>query len=96
MDVGFTRVRRGSTIEEEVEGCKVAECPTLTDRGLREMEEKDVPAVLELYQRYMRRFDMAFEFESQEEIRHQYLSSAKDEPGKPPNKQYMWAYVVEV
>ena len=96
MDVGFTKIRRGWTLEGEVQRHQIADCPVLLTGGLREMEEKDVPAVLELYRRYMRRFDMAFEFHSADEIRHQYLSSPKDAQGSTPDKQYMWAYVVEV
>lgn len=82
---------------------KVPEKPRLIDPqyGLRELEEKDIPAVAELYERFMSRFGMAIKF-TEDEIRHQFLSgrgngpSVKDSWKTPREGQVVWAYVVEV
>jgi hypothetical protein len=59
-------------------------------RGLREMQEKDVDAVLSLLKRYLGRFDMAPEFTRDEAI-HWFVP--KIESG---GEQVVWSYVVEV
>lgn len=81
---------------------KVPERPRLLgDHGLREMEEKDIPAVADLYTRYMKRFGMYLEF-TEDEVRHQFLSGRGEGPGvkdswkKSRPGQVVWAYVVEV
>ena len=68
--------------------------------GLREMEEKDVPQVAELFAQYQKRFDMAPVFNI-DEIGHQFLSgqgSGSIGDGGPGRRvgQVTWAYVVEV
>ena len=79
----------------------LAPTPVLADKGLREMEEKDVDAVEELFKRYMSRFKMAPEF-SKGEIQHNLLSGrgtgelgAGGVPGRRSH-QVVWSYVVEV
>ena len=82
---------------------KVPERPRLIDphHGLRELQEKDVPEVSVLYERYMSRFGMAIKF-TEDEIRHQFLSgrgtgpSTNDSWRTPREGQVVWAYVVEV
>ncbi|KAI6005702.1 N-myristoyl transferase [Pisolithus albus] len=66
--------------------------------GLREMEEKDIPQVADLFARYMQRFNMA-PIMTVGEIRHLFLSGRGDveqpcEKYRRP-KQVLWAYVVE-
>jgi len=74
--------------------------PVLTHLGssLREMEEKDVPAVAALHTRYMQRFDMAPAM-SLDEVRHQLLSGKgigeKDKENSRREGQVVWTYVVE-
>lgn len=66
--------------------------------GIREMTEKDIPQVTELYARYMERFDMVPVMDAQE-IKHQFLSGAgKAGTGDKWRRegQVVWAYVVEV
>ncbi len=80
---------------------KVPERPRLLDQGLREIEERDVPQVCDLFARYMRRFDMSPVF-NEDEIRHQFLSGMGEgrrggETWKHPREgQVVWTYVVEV
>ncbi|KAF9075181.1 N-myristoyl transferase [Rhodocollybia butyracea] len=65
--------------------------------GIREMTEKDVPQITELYTKYMQRFDMVPVMTAQE-IKHQFLSgSGKAGTGDKwrHNGQVVWAYVVE-
>lgn len=65
--------------------------------GLREMQDGDIKAVVELYENYMKRFNMA-PVMSEEEMRHHMLSGKGT--GEPKNgrrkAQVVWAYVVEV
>ena len=67
--------------------------------GLREMEQRDIPAVAALYTRYMERFTM-MTIMSIDELRHQFLGGLgegegpKDWKGRR-DKQVVWAYVVE-
>ena len=65
--------------------------------GLREMEEKDVPAVHTLWQKFMACFDMVPDV-TEEEVQH-YLLSGRGE-GELKNRrregQVVWSYVVEV
>jgi len=73
---------------------------TFRTPGLREMEEKDLPQVAELFAQYQKRFDMAPVFNI-DEIGHQFLSgqgSGSVGDGGPGRRvgQVTWAYVVEV
>lgn len=84
---------------------KVPDVPRLLDPsgngGLREMEERDVPEVAELFSRYMKRFGMTFVM-TLDEVRHQFLSgrgegpSSKDSWKTPREGQVVWTYVYEV
>jgi glycylpeptide N-tetradecanoyltransferase len=87
------------TIARMIRQFKVPSTPTLSRAGLREMEERDVPAVTELYGRYMERFDMIPLLE-EDDVLHQFLSGrGKGEleasTGRRPG-QVVWTYVVEV
>ena len=80
---------------------RIPDRPHLLSQGLREMEEKDVPAVTDLYARYMKRFGMAIVM-TQDEVRHHFLSgrgegpSTKDSWKNPREDQVVWTYVIEV
>lgn len=58
-------------------------------KGLREMQLKDVDAVLELLKTYLARFDMAPVF-TKEEVEHWLLHD------KDLAERVIWSYVVEV
>ena len=77
---------------------KLPSAPHLTASGLREMEERDVVQVTDLYKRYMDRFGMS-PLMTAEEVRHNFLSGKgtgeKDASGRREG-QVLWAYVVEV
>lgn len=66
-------------------------------QGLREMQDGDIKGVLEIYERYMKRFNLT-PVVSEDEMRHHMLSGKGT--GKPKNgrrqAQVVWAYVVEV
>ena len=69
-------------------------------QGLREMEEKDIVVVADLFTRYMTRFEMVPIY-SVEELRHQLLSGmGEGEMGSGGvgrrTGQVTWSYVVEV
>lgn len=57
--------------------------------GLRSTQRKDVPAVLDLLQRYMKRFELAPEFDA-EEVNHWMVHDEKTTA-----EQVIWTYVVE-
>jgi glycylpeptide N-tetradecanoyltransferase len=97
VNVNFTYVPRSMTLARMMRIFKV---PSSTHLGnsLREMEEKDVPAVAALHTRYMQRFDMAPAM-SLDEVRHQLLSGKGTGEKKKENSrrsgQVVWTYVVE-
>jgi glycylpeptide N-tetradecanoyltransferase len=101
VNVHFAYVPSNMTLARMIRLNKVPERPRLLNQGLREMEEKDVPEVTELYGQYMKRFGMAIEF-TEEEVRHQFLSGRGIGPSRPDSwknpreKQVVWAYVFEV
>jgi len=79
---------------------KVPATPILASSGLREMEERDVAQVADLYARYMTRFEMV-PVMTVEEVRHQFLSGrGRGELGEGGEGrregQVTWAFVVEV
>ncbi|KAN0136941.1 Myristoyl-CoA:protein N-myristoyltransferase, N-terminal domain containing protein [Lactarius tabidus] len=98
VDVKFTYVPRDMTIARMIRQAKVPSIPTLARSGLREMEEKDVSAVSELFRRYMERFDMVPLFD-EEDIRHQFLSGRgtgeREASSGRRSGQVVWTYVVE-
>ncbi|KAI0306355.1 N-myristoyl transferase [Multifurca ochricompacta] len=98
VDVKFTYVPRNMTIARMIRQFKVPSTPVLSRAGLREMEERDVSAVTDLYRRYMERFDMVPLLE-EEDVRHQFLSGRgtgekEASTGRRPG-QVVWTYVVE-
>lgn len=73
---------------------------TYASPGLREMEERDVSQVANLFARFMKRFEMFPVFDINE-IKHQFLSGigrgniGDGGPGRRDG-QVTWTYVVEV
>lgn len=81
---------------------KLPSTPQLLEKGLREMEERDVEQVSSLFTRYMMRFGMAPEM-TLPEVKHQFLSGRGDlskhlESGWKGRRegQVVWTFVVEV
>jgi glycylpeptide N-tetradecanoyltransferase len=85
------------TLARMIRQHKVPDSTTLGKAGLREMVEADIPEVLELYTRYMKRFDMA-PVMTKDEITHQFLSGrGRGEMSEERREaQVVWSYVVEV
>lgn len=77
---------------------KLPSTPCFAASGLREMEERDVEQVTDLYKRYMDRFDMS-PLMTAEEVGHNFLSGKGtgeiDASGRREG-QVLWVYVVEV
>jgi len=98
VDAKFTYVPRNMTIARMVRQFKAPSTLALSRSGLREMEDGDVPAVTELFRRYMARFDMVPLLE-EEDVRHQFLSGrGKGEREASTGRrqgQVVWTYVVE-
>ncbi|KAF8321633.1 N-myristoyl transferase [Clavulina sp. PMI_390] len=94
VDCGFTYVPRNSTLARLVIRHKLAATTTL--KGLREMEHSDLPAVKELWERYVQRFKMLPMY-TEDELRHNLLSGrGEGEPSMGRRKeQVVWSYVVE-
>jgi glycylpeptide N-tetradecanoyltransferase len=102
VDVKFTYVPRNMTLARMIRQNKVADVPALSrGGGLREMTEADVPAVTDLYERYMKRFGMVPEM-TEADVQYQFLSGkgkGDRRPGQWKGRregQVVWAYVVEV
>lgn len=86
-DVGFSGLSAGSTKAREIAKNQL---PGHTSTpGLRPMQSKDIEAVRDLLNRYLRRFELTQSF-SDEEIDHLLLY--KEAPGV---EQVVWTYVVE-
>jgi len=97
VDIKFTPVPRDMTLARMINANKLpSSTPVLAGRGLREMEQRDIPVVNDLWSRYMRRFKMYPEY-SHEELEHHLLSGRGS--GEPVNGrrtgQVVWSYVVE-
>ena len=98
VDTKFCFVPRNMTLARMIRVNKLPETTSIP--GLREMQEKDIVKVAQLFSRYMKRFGMAPVL-SVEEARHQFLSgSGTGDPdsGGPGRRegQVTWSYVVEV
>lgn len=94
VEVGFSAVPQGMSKELYFARYNVPKDTLI--KGLREMEQRDVPQVGKLMRRYMRRFDMAARF-SDAEVKHLLLSgrgTGSSQKGRR-SKQVTWAYVVE-
>ncbi|CDO72929.1 hypothetical protein BN946_scf185002.g114 [Trametes cinnabarina] len=100
VTVRFTGVPPNMTLARMIRLHKVPDRPRLLEHGLREMEDRDVPQVANLFNRYMQRFQMV-PVMSEEEVRHQFLSGLGEGPrGADSWKhrregQVVWTYVVE-
>lgn len=96
VDIKFTYVPRSMTLARMIRVYKMVAKPQLS--GLREMEERDVSNVADLFTRYMQRFSMG-PIMTLDEVRHQFLSGRgrMDEPSEHYRRpgQVVWTYVVE-
>ncbi|EEP77906.1 glycylpeptide N-tetradecanoyltransferase [Uncinocarpus reesii 1704] len=87
FEVGFSALPAGSTKARQITRNHL---PSKTATpGLRPMQSKDIDAVHDLLNRYMKRFDLAQSF-SRREIEHLFIH--KEKPG---TEQVVFAYVVE-
>jgi glycylpeptide N-tetradecanoyltransferase len=98
IETKFSYVPRNMTLARLIRVNKLESKTTLA--GLREMEEKDLPQVADLFRRYMQRFDMA-PLMNFEEVKHHLLSGRGEgevgDGGKGRRKgQVTWSFVVEV
>ncbi|KJZ78157.1 Glycylpeptide N-tetradecanoyltransferase [Hirsutella minnesotensis 3608] len=84
-ECGFSPLPVGSKPQYQIRRYALPE--STSTKGLREMKEKDLDAVVGLLQRYLARFDMAPEF-TKEEAHHWFIP-------KPNVEQVIWSYVVE-
>lgn len=97
VETRFCHVPRNMTLARMIRVNKLPSSTSLV--GLREMEERDVHQVAELFARYMKRFDMVPLF-SVDEARHQFMSGmGRGEVGDGGigrrEGQVTWTYVVE-
>jgi len=69
----------------------------LGNRGLREMEEKDVAGVTALYNKNTQRFGLVHVM-TEDDVRHHFLSGRGKGEVKDGRRegQVVWSYVVEV
>ncbi|KAL8776644.1 MAG: hypothetical protein Q9194_003023 [Teloschistes cf. exilis] len=87
FEVGFSPMPKNSSKARQLTKYKLPE--STSTPGLRSTQGKDVPAVLDLLQRYMKRFELAPEFDA-EEINHWMVHDEKTTA-----EQVIWTYVVE-
>lgn len=86
-EVGFSPLPSHSTKARQITKFGL---PSVTNTpGLRPMQHKDIDPVHLLLERFLRRFDLAPEFD-REEIEHWLLHNEKNTP-----EQVIWTYVVE-
>ncbi|KAI8877033.1 N-myristoyl transferase [Backusella circina FSU 941] len=83
VECNFSRIPRNTTLSRMIKTYKVPEEPSTP--GLRQMEERDVPEVRVLLNKYLDRFDIAPVYETDEDVKHWIL----------PHKNVVWSYVVE-
>jgi glycylpeptide N-tetradecanoyltransferase len=99
VDVKFMPVLRNQTLARIIRLNKLPATPYLADSrfGLREMEDRDVPEVADLFSRYSERFDLV-PVMSLAEARHQFLSGSGRGEIRDGRRegQVTWSYVVEV
>lgn len=87
-EVGFSPLPPNSKPQYQVRKYQLPD--HTSTKGLREIQEKDVDAALDLLKRYMGRYDLWPEFD-REEFVHWFIP--KKEAAK---EQVIWTYVVEV
>ncbi|KAI0819520.1 N-myristoyl transferase [Trametes gibbosa] len=98
--VRFTSVPSSMTLARMIRLHKLPDRPRLLGQGLREMEERDVAQVTDLFSRFMKRFTM-HPVMSEDEVRHQFLSGLGEGMRGPDSwksgrdGQVVWTYVVE-
>ncbi|KAI8988140.1 acyl-CoA N-acyltransferase [Mycotypha africana] len=83
VECNFSRVPPRSTLSRMIKNYKLPE--NTSTAGLREMREEDVPCVRDLLNKYLKRFDIAPVFETDEDVKHWIL----------PHEKVVWSYVVE-
>ncbi|ORZ15800.1 acyl-CoA N-acyltransferase [Absidia repens] len=83
VECGFSRIPQSWTLARMIKHFKVPEKTSIP--GFREMQQKDVPEVLVLVNKYLERFDFAPQFETNADVEHWIL----------PHKDVVWSYVVE-
>ncbi|KAI8096679.1 acyl-CoA N-acyltransferase [Halteromyces radiatus] len=83
VECGFSRIPHKWTLARMIKHFKVPEKTSIP--GFREMQQKDVPEVRVLVNKYMERFDFAPVFETDQDVEHWIL----------PHKEVVWSYVVE-
>ncbi|KAL8946466.1 MAG: hypothetical protein Q9222_007140 [Ikaeria aurantiellina] len=86
-EVGFTAIPEGSNKARQITKYKLGD--TTKINGLRPTQHKDVPAVQDLLERYLKRFDMAPELDV-EEVKHWMVHDTDSTA-----EQVIWSYVVE-
>ncbi|KAI4250091.1 MAG: hypothetical protein L6R40_000263 [Gallowayella cf. fulva] len=86
-EVGFSPLPKNSTKSRQIAKFKLPE--STKTKGLRVMEQKDVANVQDLLHRFLKRFDMAPEFDA-EEVQHWMVHDEKNTA-----EQVIWTYVVE-
>lgn len=87
-DCGFSPLPPGSKPQYQVR--KYALPESTSTKGLREMKEADLDAVMDLMGRYHKKYELAPEFDA-EEAKHWFVPEIK-----PGEDQVVWSYVVEV
>ncbi|KAF5315749.1 hypothetical protein D9611_004784 [Ephemerocybe angulata] len=97
VETKFSFVPRNMTLARMIRINKVE--PKTTLPGIREMQEKDISQVGDLFKRYMQRFDMV-PIMNIEEVKHNFLSGSGTgkvgDGGKGRRSgQVTWSYVVE-
>ncbi len=85
-EVGFSPLPSNSTKARQITKYHLPSQPASS--GLRQMEQKDATAVQDLLDRYLKRFDMAPDFDK-EEVEHWLLHDTQ------LAEQVIWTYVVE-
>ena len=85
-EVGFSPLPSNSTKARQITRYHLPS--TTVTLGLRPMQRKDVPAVQDLLERYLKRFDMAPTFD-RGEVEHWLLHDEKSA------EQVIWSYIVE-
>ncbi|KAL0934832.1 glycylpeptide n-tetradecanoyltransferase [Colletotrichum truncatum] len=85
-EVGFSPLPPNSKPQYQIRKYQLPD--NTSTKGLRELQEKDIPQASALLNKYLSRFDMAPEF-SEEEFKHWFLHK------KEAGEQVIWTYVVE-